>query len=263
MEETKLYTLLKGYRNHPGADMVKLEEFIIRLSQLVVDFPEIKELDMNPVIVKNGIPLAIDARILLEKTTVISPMHLVISPYPAHMECHTTDKNNIGILIRPIKPEDAPLFLSLFNTLSETSIYYRFFSPLKELSRNMLARFTQIDYDREIAVVAIKENSSDEEAMLGVSRIITDPDGKVGEFSVLVGDPWQGLGIGAKLLIHCLNIAKNRGVDTVNGVVLRENRGMLGLAKRLGFKIEWEGSECELTIDLRAAVLADISENRV
>jgi acetyltransferase len=262
MEGTKLFKLLKGYRNRPGVDMVKMEEIIIRLSQLVVDFPEIKELDLNPVVVKDGIPVAIDARILLEPSGVPSPMHLVISPYPEHLECCMTTKDGLRILVRPIKPEDAPLIVGLFNTLSAASIYYRFFRPIKELSREMLARFTQIDYDREIAMVAIREKNDTDEIMMGVARIILDPDGKIGEFSVLVGDPWHGLGIGSRLLIHALEIARNRGVENVYGVVLRDNVSMLALGKSIGLKTRWDvsGQECEMTIDLRTADLRDTCE---
>jgi len=101
--------------------------------------------------------------------------------------------------VRPVKPEDAPLFIDLFKNMSPTSIYYRFFAPIKELKPEMLARFTQIDYDREIAMVAIQENEG-QERLLGVARIIGDPDGRLGKFAVSVGDQWHGKGIGAVLL---------------------------------------------------------------
>ena len=141
------------------------------------------------------------------------------------------------IFIRPVKPEDAPLFTALFKVLSPTTIYYRFFGTLKELQPEMLARFTQIDYDREIALVAIDEDS-ETDSMLGVARIIGDPDGKTGEFAVLVGDAWQGKGIGSNLLEKCLSIAEKQGFKTVHGIVLHENRNMLALGKKLGFEIK-------------------------
>jgi acetyltransferase len=141
------------------------------------------------------------------------------------------------IFVRPVKPEDAPLFTALFKTLSPTTIYYRFFGALKELNPEMLARFTQIDYDREIALVAIDEDS-ETDSMLGVARIIGDADGKTGEFAVLVGDAWQGQGIGSNLLEKCLSTAEKQGFKTVHGIVLKENRNMLALGKKLGFSIE-------------------------
>jgi acetyltransferase len=202
MQETKVYTLLKGYRNRPAADMEKLEEMIIRLSQLLIDFPQIAELDMNPVLIKDGSPVAVDA----------------------------------------------PLFKALFKTLTPTTIYYRFFGALKGLNPELLARFTQIDYDREIALVALDETAQTDDSMLGVARIIGEPDGKTGEFSVLVGDAWQGKGIGSRLLERCLAIAQKQGYETVHGIVLGENRNMLALGKKLGFdKDNMAGTETQET----------------
>ena len=237
MQETKAYSLLQGYRNRPAADMERLEEMIVRLSQLLIDFPEIAELDMNPVLIKDGNPVAVDARILVSPLEVPSSLHLVIGPYPEEDESHMVSVDGRRIFIRPVKPEDAPLFTALFKVLSPTTIYYRFFGMLKELKPEMLARFTQIDYDREIALVAIDEDS-ETDSMLGVARIIGDPDGKTGEFAVLVGDAWQGQGIGSNLLEKCLSIAEKQGFKTVHGIVLHENRNMLALGKKLGFEIK-------------------------
>ena len=156
MQETKVYSLLQGYRNRPAADMERLEEMIVRLSQLLIDFPEIAELDMNPVLIKDGDPVAVDARILVSPIEVPSSLHLVIGPYPEEEESHMVGVDGRRIFIRPVKPEDAPLFTALFKVLSPTSIYHRFFGALKELNPEMLARFTQIDYDREIALVALE-----------------------------------------------------------------------------------------------------------
>lgn len=237
MQETRVYSLLKGYRNRVAADMEKLEEMIVRLSQLLMDFPQISELDMNPVLIKNGNPVAVDARILVSPTKIPPFMHLVIGPYPAEEESRMVSVDGQAIFIRPVKPEDVPLFTALFKVLSPTTIYYRFFSAVKELNPKMLARFTQIDYDREIALVAIDETSQTER-MLGVARIMGDPDGKTGEFAVLVGDAWQGKGIGVCLLERCLSIAEKRGFKIIHGYVLKENRNMLALGKKLGFGIE-------------------------
>jgi acetyltransferase len=237
MQETKAYSLLQGYRNRPAADMKRLEEMIVRLSQLLIDFPEIAELDMNPVLIKDGNPVAVDARILLSPLEVPSSLHLVIGPYPEEDESHMVSADGRRIFIRPVKPEDAPFFTALFKILSPTTIYYRFFGMLKELKPEMLARFTQIDYDREVALVAIDEDW-ETDRMLGVARIIGDPDGKTGEFAVLVGDAWQGQGIGSNLLEKCLSIAEKQGFKTVHGIVLHENKNMLALGKKLGFEIK-------------------------
>jgi acetyltransferase len=251
MEQTRAWTLLQGYRNRPPADMERLEEMIIRLSQLLIDFPQIAELDMNPVLIKDGKAVAVDARILVSKPANPYPLHLVISPYPAEDESHLVTEEGLRLLIRPVRPEDAPLFQRFFKVLSPETIYYRFFSHVKELSPQMLARFTQIDYDREIALVALDEDSGNER-MLGVARIMGDPDGRHGEFAVVVGDPWHGKGIGSNLLEKCLEIAEKRGFRIVHGFVLRESKSMLALGEKLGFQAKTSagGQELELTIPL-------------
>ena len=173
------------------------------------------------------------------------------------MSVHNLDKTRrvtskgVEIFVRPIRPEDAPLYEALFDSLSKQSIYFRFFSSMKRLSKSMLARFTQIDHDREVAFVAISEFETTEK-MLGVARVILLPDRKQAEFAVLVGDQWQGKGIGAELLKCCLSGAKHLGVKRVWGMVLAENTQMLKLGRRLGFdvkRIPYE-SEYEMSMDL-------------
>ncbi|MFC1859143.1 GNAT family N-acetyltransferase [Thermodesulfobacteriota bacterium] len=236
MEETKVYQLLQGYRQYPQANLALLEEILIRLSQLVTDFAEIEELDINPLIVSGNEVCAVDARVLLKHPHVRSPFHLVISPYPNQYEEHIVNEAVGELFIRPIRPEDAPLLVEFFDSLSPRSVYLRFFTPLKQLPHHMLARFTQIDYDREIALVAIKETEAGEK-MLGVARVITERNQKQAEFSVIVGDPWQGKGIGAELLRRCLSISEKFKVEKVRGIVLAENRQMIALGRKLGFEI--------------------------
>jgi acetyltransferase len=249
MQDTKVHTLLRGYRNRPPADFEKLEEMVMRLSQLLVDFPQIAELDMNPVLIKDGVPVAVDARMLVSPFDIPSSLHLVISPYPAENEYRIVTESGIPLFIRPIKPEDAPIYLNLFKELSPTTIYYRFFGALKEMRPEMLARFTQIDYDREIALVAIDENA-ETERMLGVARIIGDPDGIKGEFAILVGDAWQGKGIGAGLLRKLLLIAEKRGFKNIHGIVLEENKNMLALGKKMGFMINMSKDSGEYKLQI-------------
>jgi acetyltransferase len=236
MEGTKGYRLLQGYRDIPPARIPLLEEILIRLAQLVTDFSEIAELDINPLFVNEKNACAIDARVLLKPSQTPAPLHLVISPYPDQLEERTRTKTGIDIFVRPIRPEDASLLVELFESLSPKSVYRRFFTPMKRLPHSMLARFTQIDYDRHIALVALSVSKS-KESMLGVSRVIMERNQKVAEFSVIVSDPWQGKGIGAALLQRCLAIAKDRGIEKVMGTVLAENTQMLALGKKLGFTI--------------------------
>jgi len=237
MEQTRAWTLLQGYRNRPPADLERLEEMIIRLSQMLIDFPQIAELDMNPVLIKDGKAVVVDARILVSEPQHPFPMHLVISPYPEEDESHLLTEEGARLFVRPVRVEDVPIFQRFFKVLSPATIYYRFFSHVKELSPQMLARFTQIDYDREIALVAL-DDDSEADRMLGVARITGDPDGRNGEFAVVVGDPWHGKGIGSSLLEKCLAIAERRGFQQVHGIVLRENQSMLALGKKLGFQVK-------------------------
>ncbi|MDZ7760755.1 MAG: bifunctional acetate--CoA ligase family protein/GNAT family N-acetyltransferase [Desulfovermiculus sp.] len=253
---TKVSRLLYGFRNRPGVDMPLLEETIIRLAHLVVDFPEIVELDMNPLVIDGGKPLAIDARAFIQPSSVASPQHLVISPYPSQYEYDKviTD-SGLEIAIRPIQPEDASYLVELFQTLSPTSIYYRFFQPLKTLPPDMLARFTQIDYDREMALVALSRVDG-QDRIVGVARVTGHIDGQKGEFAILIGDPWQGKGVGEELLKNCLDIVRDMHIEQVWGLVLPSNTGMLKLGDKLGFQKKRLAHEdvYELTKDLRGGL---------
>jgi acetyltransferase len=240
MEGTKVFRILKGYRNRPAANLELLEQMLASLSHLLVDFPEIAELDMNPVIVKDGSPCAVDARVIVRESPVPAPQHLVISPYPEQYESRELTKSGVEVYLRPIKPEDAPLLLDLFDNMSKRSRYYRFFSPMKTLSRDMLVRLTQVDYDRHIALVALHK-AEGKEKMVGVVRVISGADRSSAEFSVAVGDPWQGKGIGRKLLERSLEVARDYGIRKVYGEVLAENKEMLGLGRELGFEIRKDG----------------------
>ncbi len=240
MEDTRVFRILKGYRSRPAANLELLEQMIVSLSHLLIDLPEIAELDMNPVIVKAGTPCAVDARVVVTPSGEASPNHLAIRPYPEQYESREVTKDGVDVFVRPIRSEDAPLLLELFDSMSMRSRYYRFMSPKKSLSREMLVRLTQVDYDRHIALVALREGEGGDK-MLGVVRIISDPDRHRAEFSVAVADTWQGKGIGRKLLKRALDVAADYGIKRVQGEVLGENRQMLDLCRRLGFEITRAG----------------------
>ncbi len=236
IESTRVYQLLKGYRNRPAANLELLEEILIRLSHLVQDFPEIIELDINPMILCEDKAFAVDARVIIKCSDTPSPMHMVISPYPNQYETTAVTQSGLEIFIRPIKPEDAPLMLDLFHTMSPESIYFRFFKPLKSLSHEMLTRLTQTDYDREIALVAFQK-AKPEEKMLGLARLMSDPDGNKAELSVAVGDPWQEKGVGWKLLKYLIFIARERGIKSLSGMASAENKVILEMSRELGFTV--------------------------
>ena len=250
IDETQISKILTGFRNLPRTDCELLEEILMRVSQLVSDIEHIEEIDINPLFLGDSWASAVDARIIVKPSPVSSPMHLVISPYPNQYENKVFREGFGELLIRPIRPEDAPLLLSLYESLSPRSVYMRFFTPLRSFQNSLLVRFTQIDYDREIALVAIQETAG-QEMMMGVAMVIMDIKQLYGEFAVIVRDDCQGKGIGAELLSQCLKISKDRGLKSVVGIVLSENTQMLALGKRLGFKISRipGASEYELTIN--------------
>lgn len=173
---------------------------------------------------------------------------------PSEYEITTIAKAGLKVLIRPIEPEDAPLLEELFQTLSQRSVYFRFFVYLKALPQEMLARLTEIDHNRNVVLVAT-ESLRARERVLGVFRLMCDPERKKGEFALVVGDPWQGKGIGAELFQQGLSIARGRGVELVWGMALAENKTMLALASKLGFTIKWdsESRAYDLRMDLKSS----------
>jgi acetyltransferase len=252
IEKTKISRVLKGFRGVLKIQLAELEELLIRIGRLVADFSEITALDINPLMVKNGEIIAVDARVLIAPTQIISPLHLIISVYPWQYESRNSTVEGHDFFIRPIRPSDADLLIDHFNSLSKRSVYMRFFSPLKRLSNQMLIRLTQTDYDREIALVALMGKNGNQK-IVGVCRIIIYPDGDHAEFALAISDDWQGKGIGACLLKQCLKAARHLGIKYVLGLVLAENTQMLKLGKKLGFTMNRvsPGSEYELTIEFK------------
>jgi acetyltransferase len=242
MEETKVYQLLKGYRNSPPVDLKRLDETMLLFSQLLVDFPQIKEIDINPLLINEKDACILDARIVVDKDKVCKKFepheHMVISPYPKKYEILWALKNGQEVLLRPIKPEDEPMWLEMFQSFSEESIRYRFFQMLKDTPHEVRVRYCNIDYDREIAIVAeIVENGR--RKILGVSRLSIESDGKSGEMAFIVSDYWHGLGLGTKMVDYVLDIAKEKGVENVYAIMLPDNYRALSLTKKMGFNIEY------------------------
>ena len=165
---------------------------------------------------------------------------MVISPYPKKYEMTWSLKNGQEVLLRPIKPEDEPLWLDMFQGFSEESIRYRFFQVLKDTPHEVRVRYCNIDYDREIAIVA-ETGKSGQRKILGVARISIEPDGKSGEIAFIVTDRWQGLGLGTKMVDYVLDIAKEKGVEDVYAIVLPDNSRALSLLKKIGFNFEYLG----------------------
>jgi acetyltransferase len=242
MEETKVYQLLKGYRNVPPANLKLLEEIMVLFSQLLVDFPQLKEVDINPLFINGEEACAIDARIVIDKDRVFKKSepheHLVITPYPKKYETMWQLRDGRTVLLRPIKPEDEPLWLEMFQNFSEESIRYRFFQIIKDTPHETRVRYCNIDYDREIAIVAeLTENGH--KKILGVARVSVEPDRKAGEIAFIIADPWQGLGLGTKLVDHALEICKDMKIETIYAIMLPDNYRAISLMKKMGFSITY------------------------
>jgi len=240
MEETKVYKMLQGYRQKPPADLRRLEGLIVSFSNLIVDFPEIAEMDINPLAISNGEPYALDARMVvdigaLDDTSRLP--HLVISPYPTKYVMPWTLRDGAAVILRPIRPEDEPLEHEMLSGLSEETMRTRFFSPLREITHEMLVRFCNIDYEREMAIVAeIREGR--ERKIVGIGRLIAEPPFDTAEFAVLVHDAYQSKGLGYKLVDVLIGVAQDKNMETIFGTVLSENEAMLGVCRKLGFRVK-------------------------
>ncbi len=243
IERTKIYQLLKGYRGMNGVDIKNIQFLLYKFAYLIMDFPEIKEIDINPYAIDEESGLVLDSRIILDKDYVKNDedkepySHLVISPYPAQYIYNIKLKGGLEVTIRPIKPEDEPLEKEMFSNLSKESQYFRFFGYIKDITHEMLVKYTQIDYEREMALMAeITENGK--KKMIGVVRVVNDKDDQSAEFAIVVADPWQGLGLGSKLMDLILDITKKKGLKSIYAVVLKENETMVEMFKKRGFKLK-------------------------
>ena len=242
IEHTNVYNMLsRGFRKKPAVNLRLLDETLIRLSNMIVDFPEIKELDINPLVVSGDKVIALDARIIIDENAVKQEQgefsHLIISPYPTRYIQPWLCRDGRSVLLRPIRPEDEPLEHELIAGLSPESSRFRFFYIIKDISHEMLSRFCNIDYSREIAIIA-ESNSSGKRRNVGVGRLVIQPGTQIGEFATLVADDFQGVGLGHKLTDILIGIAQEKGLKNLYGVILKDNAKMVGLARSLGFTIE-------------------------
>lgn len=235
---TRVAPLLGAFRQLPPVDMDALLATLGRVSEIVCELPQVRELEINPLIADAEGAVAVDARIAVDP---LAPRlerygHMAIHPYPAHMLEHWQLADGTDIVIRPIRPEDAEIEQSFVRNLSPQSRYFRFMQTLRELTPEMLVRFTQIDYDRELALVATTRVAG-AEVELAVCRYITNPDGESCEFALVVADEWQGKGVGTRLMQSLMEAARARGFRTMDGEVLASNAPMLDFVADLGFEI--------------------------
>ena len=254
MEETKVYKMLQGFRGKPPANFEELEEILVNFSHLIVDFPEIAEIDINPLAIADGKAYALDARIVIDRDYVDHESrypHLVIKPYPTRYITSWKLPDGVDVLLRPIRPEDEPMGRELFASLSQESIKMRFFSSVKEMSHEWLILFCNIDYDRDMAIVAEIEDNG-KRKIIGVGRLIRNWDFQSGEFAILVHDRYQGKGLGYKLMETLVGIGRETGLEEIVGEALTGNRKMLKLARKIGFTTQWvPGGITKLTLKLK------------
>jgi acetyltransferase len=240
IEETKIYKLLKGYRNMGSVDIASIQFILYKLAYLVIDFPQIKEVDINPFAVDEKGGIILDAKIILDtevfKKPIIPYEHLVITPYPKQYITTFEMKDGKKVTLRPIRPEDEPMEAEMFTKFSKETQRFRFFSLINGVTHDMLVRYTQIDYDREMAIIAELDEDG-RKKMLGVVRIIADFDHDRAEFALVVADPWQGLGLGSKLTDYILQIGKEKGLKKIYAYALEDNTKMVEMFKKRGFSV--------------------------
>ncbi|MBV1698913.1 MAG: bifunctional acetate--CoA ligase family protein/GNAT family N-acetyltransferase [Hyphomicrobiales bacterium] len=242
---TRVSRILKAYRNVPAADERAIELLLVKLSQLVADFPEIREIDLNPVLADETGVIAVDARMSIAPVQELQRGHrgnprFAIRPYPTEWVRHMQLRDGTAILIRPVRPEDEPLYPPFFAAVSPEDLRLRFFAPVKDFSHTFIARFTQIDYARAMAFLALDEASG---AMLGVVRLHSDAEYRNGEYAVLIRSDLKSRGLGWLLMQTIIEYARSEGLGTISGQVLRENVTMLQMCREFGFRIEPDPQE--------------------
>ncbi len=242
LESLRAWPLLKGYRGRqPIANVDRLIEVLLRVSKLVADFPQIAELDANPVLVRDDRAIVLDARVVVDRQAVDNPdprrfAHLAIRPYPEEMSEPAVLTDGTRVTLRPIKPEDEPLWHKLLASCSRESLWARFQFMFKTESHEAAIRFCFVDYDRELTSVA-EADVDGTRKLLGVARLTGDGNSRRAEFAVLVGEPWQGKGLGTLLTEYCLKHADRVSVQDVYAVTGRTNTRMIHVFKRLGFDL--------------------------
>jgi len=253
VSRTRVWRLLQGYRDRPPVDMDALCLTLVQISQMIVDIPEIMELDINPLLADENGVLALDARIRVARPTGDRSRDLAIRPYPAELEEPFTLHNGLEVLLRPIRPEDEPEHREFLGRLTPEDIRFRFFGLVREFPHSEIARLTQIDYDREMAFIASapKADGSGSET-LGVVRTVTDPDNETCEFAIIVRSDLKGQGLGYKLLEKMIGYCRARGTKTMAGQVMAGNHPMLDMVRALGFRVKRLEDEpvMETTLDL-------------
>ncbi|XOV87993.1 MAG: GNAT family N-acetyltransferase [Pseudomonadota bacterium] len=245
---TRVAATLGEFRRMAPAAVEEVVQVLLRVSEMACELPEIRELDINPLMVSDAGVIAVDARVVVEREPVGRPAyhHMAIRPYPSQLVSREHLPDGTTLVVRPIRPEDAGIEHDFVRKLSPESRYLRFMYNLKELSPEMLARFTQIDYDREMALIAVLETAG-QETEIGVARYIINADRVSCEFAIVVDDNWRRRGIAGRLMDRLIECARERGLEVMEGFVLRENREMLDFCRSMAFTLESDPDDAGVT----------------
>jgi len=246
IEETRVSKLLKGYRDVPPADLDAIADVLIRVAQIAIDWPQLKELDINPLLADAAGVVALDARMRLAAADAgPSDARLAIKPYPQYLETTTALRDGRPMHVRPIRPEDAPALRAMVQRTDPEDIRLRFLHPMRHMPVQLAARLTQLDYDREIAFAAI--NPHDPGAIIAISHLSEDPDRRRAEYAVIVQTDWKGKGLGLQMMNLLIAHARRVGLEVLYGEVLTENLPMLEMCRDLNFKLIRDPDDFALT----------------
>ena len=250
IDRTGIARALGEFRGAPPVDLAAVENILVRVSEMVCEIPVIAQMDINPIIVDEHAAVAVDGRVVLSAEAPAAVghgrySHMAILPYPAHMVRELSLRDGKSCRLRPIRGEDAEALQQHMRSLSEQSRYFRFVSTISELTPKMLVRYTQIDYDRELALVAVIAADGTvgvpapgvPERIIGVVRYLLNPDRETCEFAVAISDAYQGCGLGSQMMRALIEAATDKGLRQMQGVVLRANRAMMGLMRHLDFQV--------------------------
>jgi acetyltransferase len=238
MARTRVWQLLQGYRGKPPANIEAIVDVLIRLSRLAADQPEIRELDVNPLLADAAGVVALDARLRVAPAQSRGSARLAIAPYPKELESTERLRDRTVLGLRPLRPEDEPLLHDLAAHMSHEDLRLRFFTPVKGLTHAVAARLSQLDYDRELALLAELDGRA-----LGVAHFFADPDNLRAEYAIAVRSDWKGRGVGYLLMTRLIGIAWERGIGELVGEVLHENEPMLQMCRELGFSIVFQPAD--------------------
>jgi acetyltransferase len=254
IERTRVSRLLRAYRDVPAVKQDAVAMVLVKLAQMAADVPEIRELDINPLLADEAGVLAVDARVAVgpagRKFAGAGPANFAVRPYPSQWQRHIEVKDGWRVFVRPIRPEDEPLIHEFLRHVTPQDLRLRFFAPMKEFTHEFIARLTQLDYARAMAFVAFDEATGD---LVGVVRIHSDSIYENGEYAILLRSDLKGRGLGWALMQMIIEYARSEGLKVISGDVLAENTVMLAMCRSLGFEVKSDPAErdiCDVRLTL-------------